>query len=815
MVSAVSKSSAMLDPDDNLPGLTPPASIARTEGFAAAVDRRATWGEQLATRRPIGSGGIGADLARRFTGMGTSTIGPWAARLVERYNSGARAADRSAELPLASSPAPRRVARAASASAWAPQQARDLAETHSGDVPPDLARSFASDLSAHGWPVQPEAGTPSSARQANAAPLQPSARQASAAPAPILPTTGADASMPALDERSPSIGSARPPSEQSAASSPPAESAQPQADADAPTAVSRAVEPVQPPSSAEASPTMPRSVSRPKMQAPAGSAPQAGTISEMNSTYAQVSRDESYAKPTKLANSPLAVGPAQAEPSAISEDGASRAVSPALAVSGASLSNTPLALPLVTQRSTALMRQAAHNPLARMGFSTAQPPLEPTARLGMSAPSVLARSAALTPTAPPASAQPAQPLADLPAAQTPSLAAHTSAQPAPELQLPSSEAPVPTPISAGSDAPPQPFAGRPLPGMLATSIAQRLAAPTSAMATQLPALRTWAPVPSAAPRRSDTGGIGSLPNSGTRVSAAPPIARAATLAPMSRPAIVPPAATASAAQPYAPTEASAPLTSDALHKPAAPAQPRRDQPAEQIEWGALPLIRRALEHTNALSAGASAGSASLPSQIVERQAAFAPTALAASANAASHAAQRALGQAGAPAVDRIFAASAPQIGAYPAIFEQHGMAPAGQLGSRDHEAWSTPELPLHDRPSERAEPSAYMAQRIAAELPLATRGAARSAEPSGSPAIYLREHGEAPEFEGSSPALQRAPALDPTVASATPASNGSAPAAGAAPTAGSPPIDELARKVYDYLRRELRVEQERAGWRTW
>jgi hypothetical protein len=63
-------------------------------------------------------------------------------------------------------------------------------------------------------------------------------------------------------------------------------------------------------------------------------------------------------------------------------------------------------------------------------------------------------------------------------------------------------------------------------------------------------------------------------------------------------------------------------------------------------------------------------------------------------------------------------------------------------------------------------------------------------------------------------ALQRAPAAAPLDASmaAPPAPNSAAPA----PAAGSgPPIDELARKVYDYLRRELRIEQERAGGRPW
>lgn len=761
---------------DNLAVLIPPASIARTHGFAAAVDRRATWGEQIATRWPLGLGGASVDLVHRFTGMGASAIGPWAARLAERYNPGERAVERTSDLPLASSPAPRRVARTASASAWAPQQARDPAETRVDHSAPDLARSFASDLSARGWPVQTDAEA------------LPSARSADMIPPALTSAAAVNRAAPTLDVPSPS---ARPPSEPSAASTPPAEIGRLRAEASAPPTVSRSAESAQPLSDADAAPVVSRSVG-PAM-------PAAGD------TATQISQGVTERIPAMPANAPAVARQAEAGGYPATVGRAAPAVSPALAVSGASRSEAPLALPLVAQRSTALMRQARPDPLARMGFRTAQPPQEPAAHPGVSAPSVLARSAALTPTAPAAPTEPAQSLVEQPAEESSPAAGSTSAQP-PEQHFAGNEASAPAPISAEVNSPPPAVAARPLPDALAASIAQRLAAPTSATVAQLPALRTWATAPLAAPRGSDTANSGFQQNSGMSVSGTPPVGRAAALAPLARPAIVPSATMGSAAQTYAPADLS--------QEPAAPAQSRLEPPAEQVEWGALPLVRRALEHTGALSASAAATSTNLPSQIVGRQAAFAPAALVASANAASQAAQRAPDQAEAPAVDRIFASPLPQIGTPTTVVEPLGMAPAGQVGGGEREAWLTPELPLRDRPSERAESSAYIAQRIAAELPLATRGAARSAEPPGSPATYLRELGGSPELDVFPSALQRAPALD-SAASLVPAGNSSAPAPGAAPATGNPPIDELARKVYDYLRRELRIEQERAGWRTW
>ena len=779
----------MANPADNLAILKLPRSVERTHGFAAAVDRRAAWAEQLVTRRPLGFGGASANLMHGFTGMGASSIGPWAARLAERYGAGERAVERTSDLPLASSPVPRRVARSSSASAWAPQLARDLAETRSGDVPPDLARSFASDLSAHGWPVQPEVSAPSSARQADS--LPPTRSSVSGAVSRV---------MPALNEPLSSAAMVRPPNERAAASPPSAESGRLYGEAGAPPAVSRTAEPAQPTSAAEVMPTVPRLVSSPSPSTPSG-------------TDALISQGVTERIPAAPQSALTVARWAEAGGDPATVDRAAPAVSSASAVSGASRSEAPLALPLVTQRPTALMRQARPDPLARMGFRTIQPPLEPVARLGVSAPSVLARSAALTPTGPAAPVQPAQPLVELPAEENPPPAGNTPAQP-PEQHFAGNEASAPAPISAEVNSPPPAVAARPLPGVLAASIAQRLAAPTRATAAQIPALRTWATGPSTMLRGSDAVSSSSLPNAGASVSAAPPIARATELAPLARPAIVPPALMASAIRPNAPSDLSALPASTAPQEPTAPAQSRLKPPAELIEWGSLPLVRRALEHTSALSASASASAASLPSQIVERQAAFVPVALAASANAASRTAQRAPDQAGAPAVDRIFAAPPPQMGTSTTLFEPPDLALAGQLGSGEREAWPTPELPLHDRPSERAEPSAYMAQRIAAELPLAPRGGARSAEPSGSPATYLRELGGSPELDVFPSALQRAPALDPA-ASPVPAGNSLAPAPGAAPAAGNPPIDELARKVYDYLRRELRIEQERSSWRTW
>lgn len=780
----------MANPADNLAILKLPRSVDRTHGFAAAVDRRATWAEQLMTRRPLGFGGASANLVHDFTGMGASSIGAWAARLAERYGTGERAVERTSDLSLAS-PAPRRVARSSSASAWAPQLTRDLAETRSGDVTPDLARSFASGLSAHGWPVQPEASAPSSARQTD--PLPPTRSSVSSAVSRV---------MPALDEPLLSAAMVRPPNERAAASPPSAESGRLYGEAGAPPAVSRAAEPAQSPSPADVMPTVPRLASSPGPLTPSG-------------TDAPISEGVTERIPAMPVNAPTVARQAEAGRDPAKVERAAPAVSSASAVSGASRSEAPLALPMVTQRPTALMRQAAPDPLARMGFRTIRPPLEPAARLGLSAPSVLARSAAPTPDAPSAPTQPAQPLVELPAEESSPAAGSTSAQP-PEQLFAGNEASAPAPISAGSDSPPQPFAERPLPGVLAASIVQRLVAPTNSTVAQLPALRTWAPGPSTMLRGSDAVSSSPLPNAGASVSAAPPIARAPALAPLARPAIIPPALMASAIRPNAPSDLSALPASTAPQEPTAPAQSRLKPPAEQIEWGSLPLVHRALEHTAALSASASAGPMSLPIQIVRRQAAFAPVALAASANAVSQPAQRAPGQAEAPVADREFVASQPQASVPAAVFEQPelSMLPARQPSGIDREMWLTPELPLREHPIDVDVSRSYSAQRRAAELPLAPRGAARAPDPSASPATYLRELGEAPEFGGFTPALQRAPALDAADASSIPAA-GAAPAPGAAPSVGSPPIDELARKVYDYLRRELRVEQERAGWRSW
>jgi hypothetical protein len=70
-------------------------------------------------------------------------------------------------------------------------------------------------------------------------------------------------------------------------------------------------------------------------------------------------------------------------------------------------------------------------------------------------------------------------------------------------------------------------------------------------------------------------------------------------------------------------------------------------------------------------------------------------------------------------------------------------------------------------------------------------------------------------FMSMAPVLQRETAA-PSPAPSEPA----APPPGAAPppataAAAPPSVEELARKVYEHLRRELRLEQERNGWRSW
>ena len=257
-----------------------------------------------------------------------------------------------------------------------------------------------------------------------------------------------------------------------------------------------------------------------------------------------------------------------------------------------------------------------------------------------------------------------------------------------------------------------------------------------------------------------------------------------------RPAII----AAPPAQPIDPAATPAPLnTLEPWLETVGPDLARAVASAAPADWGALPLVQHTLARS-VMVGGIAAGQAYWPGAIVGRQAAFAQAAAVESAPLGRVRAHDRFDSASSP--DRTFQAAGPAV-------------PVVQTAVPGWADQPAPALPLLNRSASAAgdqrEPG-WRDERPA--LTLYT--VARAAAPAGAPQSVPLPR-DASGFAMAA-ALQRAAApLDAPVA-APPAPNSAAPAPAAG---GSPPIDELARKVYDYLRRELRIEQERAGWRPW
>lgn len=768
----------MADPDHNQPKADPPPSIGRTRRFAESIDRHGAWGERLIARRPLVGAGIGAGLLRRFAGLGA--VGAWSARLAERFGAAQSGERPGVDMPLAARPAPPGLARSRSAGAWAPQLARDLLAPPHDDPAPELARGFARDLSDHGWPVQPARALP---------PASPGAEPAS----PIYLAPAGDASARPASP-APRLSSGRPPGVAEARPRAPAELSR---DVEASRALSRSasaadsaeqpVEPHAPPlSPADAAVAAPEaSDARPRSTGETGA-------SAHVQAHEGAEADERRSPPSR--------GSASVEPPA-----RLGALDPA----------APLSLPLVTRRPTALLRDAAPDPLARMGYVSRVDSQRSSAGLPaarISSPVEGATSApAQTATLPAVDARSSPGVADTalpPQGRLPGIASRAAASAAP------SRAP----------AAPQPpaRAGHPLPIALAAGIARRYDGPAGGTRAPL-ALRTWSPGPPAA-RPAEREGAGhaagtavefaAIGSHGHAERATEPLRAAAPATSTFRPAIAP-------AIPASPATApSATDLSDSGRRPAGatPASlpaveaARAADPAGRADWSALPLVQRALARSTLDRAGVGAEPHSLAAEIAGRQAAFIPALFASGAApgvwpASSPDGARASADLLAPAR----ALAAPERG----DADDFGgpRAEAAGVAAPGYDAPAAPRIPALPRLIGPAGAGGRAGWTPEGRPALTLHAVARAAAPPEPIPGYSGQPGHDFGFAPPAPLLQRAPAAEQPSAALPAAPAGSAAAAPAA--GGGQSIDELARKVYDYLRRELRIEQERAGWRSW
>jgi hypothetical protein len=234
-------------------------------------------------------------------------------------------------------------------------------------------------------------------------------------------------------------------------------------------------------------------------------------------------------------------------------------------------------------------------------------------------------------------------------------------------------------------------------------------------------------------------------------------------------------------------------------------------PAINTDWGALPIVGHVLRRTTLLARPAigdrSQASAGAPGMV--------------DGGLSHHLAEPAPGFGGAAPIGLSVFQNAPVFAAGgqftiadsgdgAAALDPPVWAMSSQPASIERMTQQLPLAPPHRR-SDLADVHDSAGWGEGQFVPL-TLHAARSAEPPApATATLLRQSDFALPAAAPQLAANAAAGATDLAASTSSAASGAAPA----PASASPSVEELARKVYEHLRRELRMEQERSGRRSW
>lgn len=771
----------MAKPTDNvlLPEL--PSSVTQTQRMLAAIGRNSTWAEQFTSRRPKIALDVGQQLLRRFDQVGASDA--WAARIAQRFRLSEHAPFSTPLLYAAAPPIRRAPGITPLGIATQPPMSLDAPET------------FAEELKSRGWSLQRHTDAPARPEQFGA---QAATAGAPAAAHQRLTSTPAPRVEPALVRRS-----TVPQSEQAAAPTREVTPAAPAQTADAATLQRYDAPPAQP----DATPSLPHTA------APLISPTSESVTKLADQTYAEPINDQTYSATTSL--------------------------------------------PLLTQRQLSPVHRNAPDLLARMGYTPATSLARPMA---FRTPASLGSTQNLPPPADRAQAN--QPTT------TPSAVDQMASGPAQRVvdslfgqqrltqrapTMPAAEQ------AAGGSAESPPSVEQPvqrnetthlLPGVFTAAIFQRYSQPWPATPPPALSLRRWPAlsVPSLPSRsgalpgdqplstppaavspatgvmgqaipRAAQSGVAShtdLPRAYPALPPAPDVARNdQAFQPLGQPGILRLPAAADATQPI---PSAWPDAIDRLRSPTTEAA--QPMPATRAgDWSTLPLVGDVLRRT-------AQPATPLSGQLGRRSGAFFagsgpgwPSSIAVLQPLPIGGDQQ-VGSVPQPAGMRPFGPDISRATALPHTGAAASEAAAGAT-LQSPMPWSgaaesmqrAQGLGLPNETDGWPDAAMTRARRETSDLTLLRMPALATQVGHISDPTRLAQRND--NFMSMAPVLQRETAA-PSPAPSEPA----APPPGAAPppataAAAPPSVEELARKVYEHLRRELRLEQERNGWRSW